>query len=479
MLKRKFDAYECIFCFGDEEFAYIDTNQFDLCKTFNQTKENVAICFKAHQKPTSNYFTHIPLGCELDNPDTFISFLETRECGENIDFVKWKLLISYLGGSQQIMNDLKDLSYEAKDEISIVSAFYAFGTILKSLDTIEKVRHFTISLDRIEFFKGYGYDDLTFIKQVSPPLNIPSELLSQLNVDEIILNGLCIFPHICFVESNFANIIILNTPNQYANCKKICQILLDLKFVIVIESLVQWRCFPPFDKISHWNPIEITAVKHNKITNFVKDMTSFDHECYYIDSCTLITSVCLEYFVKTGLVFNEYPSETEISNKLNGIPIAKDVEFSETELNEVRFDILMQNGYNLQNFQSYLILNDVEEIPLPRHYLAEDDEEFCKSCKYDNEKETFQCVYPFAIRVLEELCIIHDKYKLVTISESSYYKDLCESLIELADQDICSSVAYIDTTSSTLDSNTWTHCNIIGIVNTPSNQSILTWKALP
>ena len=92
LLKRKFGGFECIFCLGDEDFAYVDANEFQLCNVYKDTRENVAICLKKHNKLPNNNFTHFPLGCKLENPDAFIEFLETKKCGENTNFVEYHVV---------------------------------------------------------------------------------------------------------------------------------------------------------------------------------------------------------------------------------------------------------------------------------------------------------------------------------------------------------------------------------------------------
>jgi hypothetical protein len=465
MLRRKFTEFECVFCLGDEDFAYVNTSEFQLCETFQSTNENVAICLKNHHKIPNNKFTHIPLGCKLENPDKFIEFLETKKCTENTDFVEMKSVLSYLGCSTNIMNQLERQSRMAFDENSIVSAFYAFETVQNKMK--ESVKIFDISLERIEFFMAYGHGDLTLKKQISPPQNVPSEIVNELN-DEIILNGLCVLPNMKFVESCLASIIILNTCNQYSNCQKMCQVLIDLKFVIVVQSLVEWECFPPFDKISIWNPIRITAVEYKDVSSFCCNMKTYDYLFYYLNSSTLITTIDLEHFIKTGLNC-EYDNNTStMKDQLLGIPIPKDTEeFTNVKLEKARFNVLMQSPIPCTNFNHLLLLENVDKMPLPKHYLAEDEEEFFDNVEYDDENQTLTCCYPFPIRVCEELEIVHGKYRLTTIYPSEDYDNLCKSLSELTSISIVSTAAYIDHVP---ESDEWIHCNITGIF-----ENILIW----
>jgi hypothetical protein len=469
MLKRKFGGFECVFCLGDEDFAYVDLNQFQLCNVYSDTKENVAICLKRHEKLPNDNFAHIPLGCKLENPDAFIEFLETKKCGENTNFVEWKSVLSYLGCSKKIMDKLKMESKKAKDEISIVSAFYAFETVQKKI----QVENFTVSLDRLDFFMAYRQGDLTLTRTVSPPQNVPQELLDKLKPDEIILNGLSVFPGMNFVESIFVNVIILNTCNQYENCKKMCQLLLDLKFVIIVESLIHWRCIPPFDKISQWNPIMITAVTYNNGVEFMENVKCYDYLFYYSNPFTLVSTIKVEHFVKTGLIGGTYPNDAFCEDKLLGIPISPTVEISTSELEKARFDVLMQTPHPCANFLDLALLKDVEKIPIPRHYLAEDKDEFAESVEYDEETQSFESEYPFPIRVREELNVtswnhLSKNYTLATIFPSGDYDSICKSLSKVTSLDIVSSALYIDKIEQG-----WQHCKITGIVN-----QILTWDVL-
>jgi hypothetical protein len=468
MLKRKFTGFECVFCLGDEEFAYVDANQYNLCETFQSTNENVAICLKDHNQIPNNRFTHIPLGCKLENPDKFIEFLETKTCTQNTDFVEMKSVLNYLGCSTKIMNQLEQQSRMALDENSIVSAFYAFETVQSRMK--KTVKFFDVSLDRIEFFMAYGHGNLTLTKQVSPPQNIPYEILNEVN-DEIVLNGLCVFPNLKFVESCFSSIVLLNSCNQYSNCQKICQLLLNLHFVIVVQSLVEWKCFPPFDKISIWNPIRITVVKYNDVSSFYNNMKTYDYLFYYLNASTLITTIDLEHFLKTGLNCEYNNNTNAMKNQLLGIPIPKDIEeFTNVELEEARFDVLMQSKFSCANFNHLLLLENVDKMPLPKHYLAEDEEEFCDNVEYDEETQILTCVYPFPIRVSEELETMHGKYRLVTIYSSEDYDNLCKSLSELTSFNIVSTAAFVDHIPETND---WIHCNITGTF-----ENILIWETM-
>jgi hypothetical protein len=467
MLKRKFNQFECILCLGDEDFAYIDANEFQLCNSYCDTRENVAICLKQHTNLPNDNFTHFPLGCKLENPDAFIEFLETKKCGENTDFVQWKSVLSYLGCSKKIMNELETESSIAKDEISIVTAFYAFKTVQKD----KKIENFTVSLDRLDFFMAYGHQDLTIAKTVVPPQNVPRDLLDQLNKDEIILNGMCVFPGMKFVESEVAKLIILNTCNQYENCKKMCQLLLDLKFVIIAESLIHWTCLPPFDKITQWNPIRIIAVNDKNVVDFSDNMKSYDYGFYYCNPSTLVSRIKVENFVKTGLIGGVFPNESFCGHKLLGLPISPNVEISALELENERFNVLMQTLYPCENFNDLLLLKDTEQMPRPKHYLAEDEDEFAESVTYYEETQSFESEYPFPIRLCEKLDVTslnQKNYTLATIFQSGDYHSICKSLSKLTKIDIVSSAVYIDKIKRG-----WQHCKITGIVN-----RILTWDAM-
>jgi hypothetical protein len=248
-----------------------------------------------------------------------------------------------------------------------------------------------------------------------------------------------------------------------------CQLLLDLKFVIIAESLVDWQCLPPFDKISQWNPIRIIAVNDKNVVDFSDNMKSYDFGFYYCNPFTLVSRIKVEHFVKTGLIGGVFPNE--YWQKLLSIPISPTVEISARDLEKTRFNVLMQSPNPCANFNDLILLKDVEQMPRPKHYLAEDEDEFAKSVKYNEKTQSFKSKYPFPIRVCEELNVTslnQKNYTLVTIFPSGDYDSICNSLSKLTDIDIVSSAVYIDKIETG-----WQHCKIIGIVN-----RILTWDTM-
>ncbi len=202
-------------------------------------------------------------------------------------------LLDYLGASKTIVDQLKEYSSDAEDEIGMLSAWKVFGHIFPNVDIVKVVK------ENIEFLVAHDKDDLLLPSEtISIPTCLPQELLQFIDPTTTLFFGVALIPGIKLVRSNNITIYLLRCDTRACILKNIFQVLMNNDYIIITISLNCWECIPPANT-KLWNNAKIYATYE---TTFQDVLLIFG--CgFYLDSSL---SVCFTVSMQHSLIYGNY-----------------------------------------------------------------------------------------------------------------------------------------------------------------------------